>query len=580
MLANDGPGDGLFLSPVPVPKGDPAALSRAAATFSSAQGEIDRSHATLVSAASQGGGFVWSGLGAAACSSAAGRLAVAYAGTSAALGRGATALRAYSANLEAARRSARRANEAVTAANATARALTDAQAAVQRTQQVSTDAARASTAADAQAAASPYSPAAHVAAESARSAASDAASAANEAAARMSSLASAYDTERSAALSLCASATDQAGHATARASAAFDAAASELTGMSPRPARGGAAGVPGKPGHESFWSSFLHGAEHLGEDVVNATASVGNSVIHDPAGVFSVLGGLGLVTISSGGEVLGVGLDATGVGAVAGVPLNAVSAAGIAGGATMVGAGASSIIRNAAGRTGSRQCNPAAVKAGHRPDPPIQPGVRALSQDRRSSTRRRCGGWTRGKSKTAFLRTGPYPLKERRRRGVPRSSESWPASPDHAGIRCGEPARSAHHGSLRRCLAKWCDREDPAAGKPDPAMNDPAMNDPAMKEDAPSWLVQEVSDLLDVSSVGLYEFIWLLRGAHPDVPDAQLRSWAQEALRRLLDDGSGRLVLQKWPSEEAIAAASAHRNTADDWSDPTEDRPYVAITRT
>jgi hypothetical protein len=49
--------------------------------------------------------------------------------------------------------------------------------------------------------------------------------------------------------------------------------------------------------------------------------------------------------------------------------------------------------------------------------------------------------------------------------------------------------------------------------------------DSAVKEDAPGWLVQEVSDLLDVSSVGLYEFIWLLRGAYLDAPEAQLRSW-------------------------------------------------------
>lgn len=35
------------------------------------------------------------------------------------------------------------------------------------------------------------------------------------------------------------------------------------------------------------------------------------------------------------------------------------------------------------------------------------------------------------------------------------------------------------------------------------------------------WLVGEVEDLLDVGSVGLYEFLWLVRGSrcvpsHPD----------------------------------------------------------------
>ncbi len=111
------------------------------------------------------------------------------------------------------------------------------------------------------------------------------------------------------------------------------------------------------------------------------------------------------------------------------------------------------------------------------------------------------------------------------------------------------------------------------------ATNGSAMNGSAMNEDVPGWLVQEVSDLLDVSSVGLYEFIWLLRGAYPDVPDAQLRFWAEKALGRMLDEGNGHLVLLKWPSEEAIGAATPHLSTPDDWSDPAEDRSYVALTR-
>jgi hypothetical protein len=113
----------------------------------------------------------------------------------------------------------------------------------------------------------------------------------------------------------------------------------------------------------------------------------------------------------------------------------------------------------------------------------------------------------------------------------------------------------------------------------DSAANVSATNGSAVNEDVPGWLVQEVSDLLDSSSVGLYEFIWLLRGAYPEVPDAQLRSWAEQALGRLLDEGGGHLVLQKWPSEEAIGAAPPHPGTPGDWSDPAQDRPYVALTR-
>lgn len=343
-------GSGLYLSPVQVPPGDPAALSRAAATYTSAAGELDRSRAVLSGAASQTGGLAWTGLGADACATAAGRLALAYAGTATALTRGAAALRGYSTSLEAAQQLARRANDAVATANAAAGALTTAQTAAQQAQSDAVSADQARTDAEAQVVASPHSPAVHLAAQQARSAASDAASAADSAAARVNVLSAEYDTEHSGAMSLCALATAQASQAATRAVAALHTAADELTGTAAQPARGGAPGVTGGGGHESLWSSFLHGAEHLGEDVVNGVASAGNAMVHDPGGVFALIGGIGLAGLSSGGEALGVGLDATGVGAIAGVPLNALSAAGIASGVSIAGAGTASIARNAAGQ--------------------------------------------------------------------------------------------------------------------------------------------------------------------------------------------------------------------------------------
>jgi hypothetical protein len=65
--------------------------------------------------------------------------------------------------------------------------------------------------------------------------------------------------------------------------------------------------------------------------------------------VFALLGGIGLATVSVGGDAAGFVLDATGIGAVVGVPLNAVSTAGLAAGAAVAGSGATSIIRAAAG---------------------------------------------------------------------------------------------------------------------------------------------------------------------------------------------------------------------------------------
>jgi hypothetical protein len=62
-----------------------------------------------------------------------------------------------------------------------------------------------------------------------------------------------------------------------------------------------------------------------------------------------VIGGLGLAALSAGGEVGGLALDATGVGAVVGAPANAVSAAGITVGLGLAAAGMSTIVARAAG---------------------------------------------------------------------------------------------------------------------------------------------------------------------------------------------------------------------------------------
>jgi hypothetical protein len=100
-----------------------------------------------------------------------------------------------------------------------------------------------------------------------------------------------------------------------------------------------------------------------------------------------------------------------------------------------------------------------------------------------------------------------------------------------------------------------------------------------MMMDASSWLVREVSDLLETSSVGLYEFIWILRGKYPDVSEEELRSWAADALRGLLAEHRGRLVLLQWPSEDVVGSGSAQGLSNADWNDPVKGKPYVAITR-
>lgn len=111
--------------------------------------------------------------------------------------------------------------------------------------------------------------------------------------------------------------------------------------------------APQTPG---FWdsvgdtaSAVGHGVVNIGTTAVNALASAGNAALNHPAEVAAGAAGTALAAASLGGEGLGLGLDATGAGAAAGVPLNAVSAAGVATGTSMAGAAAMSIANHASG---------------------------------------------------------------------------------------------------------------------------------------------------------------------------------------------------------------------------------------
>ncbi|MFR9728112.1 putative T7SS-secreted protein [Saccharopolyspora sp. MS10] len=82
---------------------------------------------------------------------------------------------------------------------------------------------------------------------------------------------------------------------------------------------------------------------------VNAAASLGNAMLHHHGMVAGLAGGAALTTVSAAGEVAGVALDATGAGAVAGVPLGGVSTAGIATGVGMMGVAMAGLGSEAAG---------------------------------------------------------------------------------------------------------------------------------------------------------------------------------------------------------------------------------------
>lgn len=101
------------------------------------------------------------------------------------------------------------------------------------------------------------------------------------------------------------------------------------------------------------WANVaLHYAEDVAQvvaaDTINAVATVGNAALHHPEDLFAMAAGAELMAGGAGLEVPGVLLDATGVGALIGVPVNVAGAGMIAAGATMAGGGAIDLGRHAA----------------------------------------------------------------------------------------------------------------------------------------------------------------------------------------------------------------------------------------
>jgi hypothetical protein len=90
-------------------------------------------------------------------------------------------------------------------------------------------------------------------------------------------------------------------------------------------------------------------------------------------------------------------------------------------------------------------------------------------------------------------------------------------------------------------------------------------------------LVDEIRALLTTASVGLYEFVWLLRSSLPNATDEERLDYARAALRDLLDDADTRLVLLEWPGERPVGETSVDRLPPEAWEDPVSGRPYVAL---
>jgi hypothetical protein len=93
------------------------------------------------------------------------------------------------------------------------------------------------------------------------------------------------------------------------------------------------------------------------------------------------------------------------------------------------------------------------------------------------------------------------------------------------------------------------------------------------------WLVQETLDMLDAGRVGLYEFIWDLRGRFPGAPTEDLLPYAVAALAVLRQQHNARMIWLVWPSLKPVGDAESVELKPEDWNDPGEDVPYLAIVR-
>jgi hypothetical protein len=139
--------------------------------------------------------------------------------------------------------------------------------------------------------------------------------------------------------------------------------------------------APQEPG---FWSKVGHffeglgeGAEKAGAAALNDLASMGNAAVNHPLDDLGMVGGAMLAGVSAIGDGAGLVLDATGVGAIAGGPINAITTAGVVVGTGLMMASAGDLASHAAG---DDHVDPVTADSGPgdappSPDPQYTPGT-------------------------------------------------------------------------------------------------------------------------------------------------------------------------------------------------------------
>lgn len=93
------------------------------------------------------------------------------------------------------------------------------------------------------------------------------------------------------------------------------------------------------------------------------------------------------------------------------------------------------------------------------------------------------------------------------------------------------------------------------------------------------WLAGEEEELLQASSVGLCEFLCLLRQECEDLGGEELVPVATAAPARLVGAGSGRLVWLEWRGEDPLAdeTRALAELPHDVWTVPGDGARYLAL---
>jgi hypothetical protein len=139
--------------------------------------------------------------------------------------------------------------------------------------------------------------------------------------------------------------------------------------------------APQKPGFWSKVASFFeglgHDAEKVGAAAADDLASMGNAMLSNPLADLGMVGGALLAGVSAVGDGAGLALDATGVGAIVGVPVNVISTAGVVAGTGLMMASAGDLASHAAG---DDHVDPLNADSGPgdtqpSPDPQYTPGI-------------------------------------------------------------------------------------------------------------------------------------------------------------------------------------------------------------